>query len=363
MYSNLPSKIYWLLLPLVVFINSCKDPDDPNSNLGTPTTVAQDKQAIADVMNDLYQCSQSINSGSFATSFYSFFQLVQGTANAENWVQSMTDNMATLRNFDSISTLNRFDFGYFSGHYIWNPSGGQFSRSSLSNKIMVDFPSRQSSGSNDCRFTVTQYLDAPYVINNTTYYLPKNVSLTLEKGGTTIMSLTFSGLYNTSGFPAPQAINLNVFLAPFNYVTTVTQLSPTRFNFTTAIQDGSACETSIDATVSLSNSDYENLAIEEDLNSVQLNVRKGSMEIRGSWDALTYYSYTNPSVSQTNSTLNIGVFSAGQRIGDLAIYENFWGSDELHIYYKDGSDDNTSIYYDPLLADIESILAPYFGDL
>ncbi len=353
----------FLYIALITFLGGCTKNQDDTSTGGTTTTVAQDKQAITDVMRSIAQCAGNINSGGFATSFYNFFALVNGTSYADNWVQSMTDQLSAMRDFNQIGTINRFDLTYFSGHYSWNQGTSSFTYSPMNGEIIIDFPSSQSNGSNDCTFQVSQYTDGAYIINNETFFLPQSVVATLHKSNHLIMSLNFNAQYATSGFPVPLSLTTDVFLEPFHYVTTISRNTSTQFHFQTSIQDGSACETSLDASVSFANADFENFVLEEDLNNIVFTAKKGTLEVSGSWDARSYYSFTSPSVAETNSTLNVGVFSQGQRIGDLRIYDNFFSSDDLYIYYKDGSSENTSIYNDPLISDLKSILEPYFGPL
>lgn len=349
-----------LFISLLLFVNCKKksksDPEEPGM------TVNESKVFITNSFTDLTACITTLNNGDLANLVYSFSGLSNGDALNDNWMDLLHDKFDLVQSLSQIEDDLNFSMSYYQGNYSWNSGSQTWSKSPLSNAVIVNFPSSPSA-SNDCVLNITQATFGTYYITNDTLHLPQNVSYTVSKNGTVVSSMNISGTYNTSGFPSPQNLTINFFIAPFNYVITINQLTATHFEFNYSMQNGSSCETEIFADVSFNNNDFENLDITEDLTTVIFNVEKGDLRIEGTWDAQTYYSINNPSPSQINNTINWEVFSQQQKIGDLRFFDPGNGNNELYIYYNDGTSENTSIYHDPFVNDLDALLSPKWGSI
>jgi hypothetical protein len=84
------------------------------------------------------------------------------------------------------------------------------------------------------------------------------------------------------------------------------------------------------------------------------------MVIKSNWDANAYYAISNPTTTTLNASLSNSVYNKTDKIADLKFLD-VAGERKLFIYYKDGTSENTSVYYDPFLTNLKTTLRPLFG--
>ena len=140
----------------------------------------------------------------------------------------------------------------------------------------------------------------------------------------------------------------------------ITEINSTKFKLTSDMFSGQGCGMTISATVTFKNDDYNNLAIEDDLKTLEGEYKSGDMSIKSNWDASAYYAISNPTTTTLNSTLSNTVYNKTEKIADLKFLD-VAGNRKLFIYYKDGTSENTSVYYDPFLTNLKNTLRPLFG--
>ena len=63
----------------------------------------------------------------------------------------------------------------------------------------------------------------------------------------------------------------------------------------------------------------------------------------------------DPSNTQINAMTDIDVHYSGQKIGELITQHESNGDENVYIIYTDGSSEDTEVYYDPFLTNIEWI--------
>ncbi|MBK9639263.1 MAG: hypothetical protein IPO63_16245 [Bacteroidetes bacterium] len=266
------------------------------------------------------QCINTLNSGSLATAFYNFTGLSNGSAGNKVWLELLRDKLDSLVDFSSVYSQWKLNFNQSFGSYTWNISTQQWIKTANSNQIIINFPSSPSQISNDCQIELLQYSDNLFFINNDSVFLPTNVMCLLKKNQIDIFSLVLQASYNPTGFPSPQNLDVDMYCAPFNYHFTVSQLTPTQFKAIGNLQSSSGCETAFEVRASFANNDFEQFDITQDLNNVIFEVSKDDLMISGSWDSHSYYSFSNPSSTQLNSTINIEIFYQTVKIGDLDFF-------------------------------------------
>lgn len=355
----------YLLITLICMLTvfACKKSKQDDVATGTTSTsVADDKQFLTNSMTDVSQCIAAVNSGTFANAFYAFTGLNNGTAANTTWMELLRDQLDAQTGFNTIYTEWQLNFSQAYGIYTWNHTTQVWDKTSHSNAIILNFPSDPGQISNDCQFELTQYSDQLYFVNNDSVHLPTAVTCSMKKNGNSILELNYLANYIAPGFPVPQYAELNLFVAPYYYNLHVERLTPTQFRVDGTVQTGTGCEIVYDTQLSFANTDFDQFEISEDLNNVVFTIRRSDLKVSGSWDAHAYYSFTNPSSTQLNSTIYIEVLWSGNKIGDLR-FNNVGNGNELFIFYKDGSSENSSIYHSPLYSDITSMLEPYWGPL
>ena len=339
-------------------LSSCNK--DSSKTEITPTTVTEDKQNMKAVFDNSLNCAMQVRDGDLFQAFAKFLKLQNGEALSEGWVDDLGNELDNVANLDWIDQNSRFSMTYFGGNYDWNNSAQIWTKSE-NNLVIVNFPSEETQTSNNCTFKISQYTDASFLVDNEIIYLPTSLKANLTKNNNEIVNLNVSCAYNTVGYPVPVDATITLVLKPFEYVFKIKRLTNTQFEINTEIFSGSDCSTKLNAKISLANDDYENLEPEEDINNIQLDYSKGDFNINGTWDAKTYNSLSNPTADQLNSTINFIANYKQQKIGDLR-FKDIGNQTELFIYYKDGTSENTSLYYDPFYSDFKSMCRPYFGD-
>ena len=111
----------------------------------------------------------------------------------------------------------------------------------------------------------------------------------------------------------------------------------------------------------IKHSDYANFDADNDLSYAEGSFSHGNMMIKFSGDIGTLSQLDDPTPTQVNQLLSAEVFMYGVKIGDLD-YREYQDEVEIFIIYKDGSSENTSVYYDDLLDRLEMIVYDYSGE-
>jgi hypothetical protein len=109
------------------------------------------------------------------------------------------------------------------------------------------------------------------------------------------------------------------------------------------------------AAVSQPIANYNDLA-DVQINNLIFTLRQHHLKIDGSINFSMLNDISNPSVTDINSALNLQVFwgTNPNAIGSLRVQE-VGGRRYLFIVYRDGSRENTNLFYDSFLTDIENM--------
>jgi hypothetical protein len=324
------------------------------------TTVAEDKAFINDISTNTNNCIKAARDGNLSQSIIQFLNLSNGTVGNETWVDSMS---VALENVMGVLELDpndsKFNFSAYWGTYNWNRTTKTFSKTAATG-IFINIPSDKAQTTNNVAFKFTVYTDGLYQANAKNIYLPKTAKATITKNNVIIADLNFLGNYSSGSFPRPINVSYQLLLAPHTYNMSITEINSTKFKLTSDMFSGQGCGMTISATVTFKNDDYNNLAIEDDLKTLEGEYKSGDMIIKSNWDANAYYAISNPTTTTLNSTLSNTVYNKTEKIADLKFLD-VAGNRKLFIYYKDGTSENTSVYYDPFLTNLKNTLRPLFG--
>jgi len=347
-----------LLSAIVVTVISCSKNNTTN-NTTTPTTVAEDKTFLTNEFNTTLNCITNVRDGLSMQALISFLALSNGTVSNDAWIQKMSNSLKNqMGQLQLNSNDSKFNFSNYYGNYTWNFSTQSFTKTAATG-IIINFPSEQSKTTNNSTLKFLTYSDGLYQANAKSIYLPTNAKITLDKDNVQIASVDFTGNYSTGSFPNPISVVLSVSMNPHNYKVTIGQITSTQFSV--KVELGGDCNSVIDGKVSFVNDDYNNFKLEDDLDKVQFTYTKGDMSVVTNWDARTYYSLSTTTTTNLNSTFTSYVYNKTNKIGDLKFFD-VGNQRKLFIYYKDGTSENTSFYYDPFTAQLKTILRPYFGN-
>ncbi|MGV3503503.1 MAG: hypothetical protein ACO1O1_07320 [Adhaeribacter sp.] len=307
---------------------------------------------------------RQIRDGEFSNWLSAAIKLEDGEALNEDWVETITEELSETADLERISDDGRFNLATFAGTYTWNKTSETWIKTTNSSGQMVlIFPATPGAASNNCEFKITEYADEAHNIDGDQVYLPKVLKASLKKENSEIFSLNLAVTYNASGsLVVPVDFNLGLKLSPVTYNLSLKRLTNTQFETKFAFQKDTDCATTLSTVVSFAHDDYENyFDDEEDINTIQAEITKGDLTIGGTWDVKAYNKLADPTTEQTNSTLNLTVKHQGQKTGDLKL-KDVGNDTNLFVFYKDGTSENASIYYDPFISDLDNELQDYFGE-
>jgi hypothetical protein len=345
----------------ILFFSGCgKEGSTTNPPNGT-TTVAEDKAFITGVSTQTNNCIKTARDGNMAQTIIQFLNLSNGTAGNEDWADSLSNELEKVMGTINLDPNNsKFNFPAYWGTYSYNRATKKFTKTAATG-IFINIPSAPAQLTNNIAFKFTEYTDGLYQANAKNVYLPKAAKATITKDNITIADLNFTANYSSGNFPRPLALNLQLTLAPQTYNITITEINSTKFKVTTDLLSSQNCGINVIATVTFKNDDYNNLYLEDDLKTVEGEYKTGDMVVKTNFDANTYFAINNPSTSNLNAALTNSVYNKTSKIADLKFLD-VAGSRKLFVYYKDGTSENSSVYYDPFLTTLKNTLRPIFGN-
>jgi hypothetical protein len=379
------------LFALTVLVNCNTNKDEDYG----PTTVAEDKENIQASFDRTKNLLQSFRNGTlyhFAEDFvdyqeeyiteYGYYYVgfgegdysyngstythTPGTGDYERWsygyyddvisefVTLLGEKLEDVADFNSIEEDKRFVFSKFAGIYTWNKSREQWDKTSHSS-IVARFPSSETLSANDCEAGITAYEDKDYDIEGKTTYLPTKASAYFSKDGTKLASVDVTADYTNYGIP--KKATAGIYAKPININASLTQESASKYKASVSITDETNGDNNLSVTCEavLSNDINEYTDLDDcEINSLRFTVTQSAMVINGTVDLKTLNNIDHPSTKDINSCINFEVNYNSQKVGTLKVKEV--GDEQyLFIYYKDNTEENTSIYYDSFVNDVEDI--------
>jgi len=345
-------------LILISTFFACQKSSDlsPVSN----TTVIEDQAFINTMYSNTINCIKGIRDGEFSQALITFLAISNNTVGNETWINEMTDALdITMGNPQLDPNTSKFDFPAYRGIYDWNRVTKQFTKTSSSAGIFINFPSDPSKTTNNVNIRFTTYTDGLYQANAKNIYLPTAIKATLLKDNVELVNVDATGIFSSGSFPSPISVVCTVILKPHTYKVTITRLLNTQFSV--KVELGGDCGSVIDSKVTFLNDDYNNLDIEDDLSKIEATYTKGDFNIKLDWDAKTYYAISNPTTANLNNSISCNVFNGIFKIGELK-FKDVNGSRKIYIYYKDGTSEDVAVFNDPFTTQLKNILRPYFGN-
>ncbi|MDR2115600.1 MAG: hypothetical protein LBP87_04385 [Planctomycetaceae bacterium] len=273
------------------------------------------------------------------------------------FVELMGEKLEDVVDFDKIGDEKRFNFSAFAGKYVWNNSNTRWDKTS-NNAIIAQFPSSENKGSNDCEAAITSYEDKLCNIEGNNVYLPTKANIYFKKDGEKLFSADVSADFSEYGIP--KQVAANVYVKPLAFNVALTQESPSKFKANVSIADETKAENNLiircEATLSnglTQHSDFDDMEV----NVLKFTLVQHELSIVGTVDLKTL-SDLSSTAKNINECTNFEVLYKTQKIGTLTVVD-LDDNQYLYIVYKDGTKENTSIYYDSFIEDIKTIFEKY----
>lgn len=325
------------------------------------TTVAEDKAQIQKTFDDLLMCTSDFkNSRAVQILFRDFLNMSDGEAMNEDWLEDLGDELEDVVDFEHIDDNSRFDLPYHSGTHQYDSATQTWSKvNNLSNQMIFNFPSSPQSTSNDVMLTIDGYADQQVTIDGEVLYLPTDAHVLMTVGGERTYELTLSDVkYATNAdFEIPVEMTAQMFMDPVTIDVVVQRSSTVAYSMDMMVSDGDKCDISVNAEVVLKDDDIENLE-NDGFESVAVTVSVADLSILTTGDVASLLALDDPTETQFNSLLDLDVLFNNLKIADLEIDEDM---ESVIIYYKDGTSEDTSVFYKGFWDDVLDLWDEFFG--
>lgn len=364
-------KFFLLMIVAVAFLmSSCvKEVDSGVSSDSSDqlvTTVAQDKVNINAALDEIVTCLGTMKNGAMMNTFLAFTGVSEGEEFNEDFIEAIFSNMETaIDTIDSYNTSeDRFYVEDFAGTWSYNLNNSSWSRNkAITNKIIIQFPSDEFQTSNDAEIVLKGYTDVLYTFDQEDIYLPKTFDFSVSKGGMKLGAVNLINIVyeQEDEFALPIVIEGSVFLNPFTFTLDAKREEGTKFAAAISINDGTGCGYAMSAEVNLTSDDYNNFS-DEYFIDLKGAVSHNNLEAKYFVDLAKLIKLSNQNDDLTdddlNEHINITCSINDSEIGELFIKETFddLGA-EVHMIYKDGTSENTAVYYEPFADDVEALFS------
>ena len=330
------------------------------------TTVAQDKVNINSALDEIVTCLGTMKNGAMMNTFLAFTGVSEGEEFNEDFIDDIFSNMETaIDTIDSYNTSeNKFYVEDFAGTWSYNLNNNSWSRDkAITDKIIIQFPSDEFQTSNDAEIVLKGYTDERHTFDQEDIYLPKTFDFSVSKEGMKLGAVNLTNIVyeQEDEFALPIVIEGSVFLNPFTFTLDAEREEGTKFAAAISINDGTGCGYAMSAEVNLTSDDYNNTT-EEDFIDLKGAISHNDLEAKYFVDIAKIIELLNQNdeltVDEVNKYIDITCSIKDSKIGELFLKETSDDFDaEVHMIYKDGTSENTAVYYEPFADDVEALFS------
>lgn len=326
------------------------------------TSVAEDKANIQRTFDDLLMCTQDIkDSRAVTVLFKNFLNMSDGEALNEDWIEDMTEDLEGVVDFEHIEDNSRFDLSYHAGTHIFNGiSQTWLKTNNVSDKMIFQFPSEPNLMGNDAELIIDMYEDKQVTIDGETMFLPTAMHAVMNVDFEKVFEITISKVTyaDNAGYQLPVELNAQLFMDPMEMDIEVTRVSTTEYEMGMNFSDGKLCDIRVNAQMELEDDDFENFS-EDGFDKIAVQVNVGQLSIRTLGDVAGLFGLDDdPTETQINAGLDLDMFFEDIKIADLEINEDM---ETVLIFYKDGTFEDSSVFYDGFWNDVSSLWSEFFG--
>jgi hypothetical protein len=247
----------------------------------------------------------------------------------------------------------QFPFAKYKGQYVWNKSTKNWTKNT-SDIVSILFPESEKIENNNCELAITEYADKRCALFEDLHiFLPTKLKGYFKKDSKELIGFDVTSDFTSNGIPT--SVNGKVYAQPFNMAFSFAQEAETRYNASFSIVDEEKAENnlSISGKMYIKNAvlNWEEAFDDNYINQINFTLTQEKLSIEGIVDA-TDTDWDN--ADAFNNSWNLKVKWNGKEIGELRakeVNDGFY----LYIYYKDGTSENTSLYYDQLIAHVEKL--------
>lgn len=333
----------------LVFFNSCE-------KKAKETTVEEDKENVEKLFDDIVVQAEDFKNGCGVRSIDNFYNLENGTARNQVWVDDITRALDAALDYDYIDQTRQFDFSRHAGTYQWN--GTSFTKSaSPSNQVVVEAPARMGQASNNAVATVSSYTQQSTTFDGTTYWLPNTASMNVKVDNSDCMGLELEkAVYDNGTFMMPIDAKMNVNLSPFDFEIATNRTAGNTYDMSMKAFNAGNEKFGIEAEMTFSDSDFSDFT-GEDVERAVGKITYGDFTLPFDVNIKALGDLINPSQTQINQMVQVSVEYKGNKIADLEFQDASTAT--IIIIYKDGSREDLYSEYEELADRLEVVFSDF----
>ena len=314
--------------------NTSNNQTNSNGLLDNAYDYKADKNFMNDEMSRMMDCIETLERGYLSNLFIDFVENLDSD-DGEKYIEDMLDRLYELeigKELDDIfdnDMLEQSPFNYKShtAEYFYDKVNWNIENQGSEN-LTFYIPLFQNSTFYDFAIQISN-LTQDLIAIETPIYFPTNVELnayhknTAEGNWDNIFSLRTDDLrYEIiDEIPIPNNISLYIYTSPFQHNLSITKINPKTFDIA-FYMDESQCNFSINSRIELTNSDYENLDLEDDLKSLDLTIVMNDLSFKINAELEYLLPIEDPTPNQINNFINVDVLKKGNKIAELKYFEN-----------------------------------------
>ncbi len=325
------------------------------------TTVEEDKANIQKTFDDLLMCTQDIkDSRAVTVLFKNFLNMSDGEALNEDWLEDLSGELEDVMDLEHIEDNSRLDLAHHAGTHVYNASDEKWSKSNdVNDRMIFRFPASPMETTNNVELVMDMYQDKMVTIDQETMFLPTAMHASMSIDGVKAFEVTVSKVTyaDNAGYELPVEIEAELFMDPMEMNINVERVSTTSYEMDMDFSDGNLCDIGISAQMELKDDDFENLT-DESVRSAAVQVNVGKLSIQTLGDLATLITLDDPTDTQINNLLDLDVLFDDVKIGDLEINQDM---ETILIFYKDGTSEDSSVFYEGFFDDVSAIWEEFFG--
>lgn len=365
--KNKITSLVFILAALI--LTACSDTG------GSPvaTTVEEDKQAIKESFTNvgvLLASFEKVSIYKFAEEFVEIDE--NDERNPPEYSIELLTKFMSQEGLSFDFTDNRFPYAVNAGDYAWNASDNNWKKSS-SSKIKIQFPCSENSSKNDCVIDFKEYEDKKVKLPRESVYLPTKINLDFSQSDKSLLSVEASASYNEFGIP--KSIAAKAVSDPLVFNVNLDQKSSSHFVAKASVSDKTNSKAnlslSLEAKVNKAISSYtdfndvdldfvgfelkqDKLALKGGINVYELNKIEEKLEAAYEEEDIEAIMKLQKSMSEH---IDLQVLYQNSEVGTIKIEVSAEGDSEFVIYYKDGTKENTEVFYQQFMSETLAIFA------
>lgn len=333
----------------LVFFNSCeKKPVE--------TTVEEDKENVEKLFDDIVVQAEDFKNGCGVRSIDNFYDLENGTARNQAWVDDISRELERVLDYDYINQTSQLDFSRHAGTYQWN--GTTFTKTaSPSDKVIVEAPARMGQSTNNAVATVSSYTQQSTTFDGTQYWLPNTASMKVQVDNSDCMGMELEkATYDNGTFMMPIDAKMKLTLSPFDFEIASNRTTGNTYDMSIKAFNGGYEKFGMEAEMTFADSDFSDFT-GEDVERAVGKITYGDFSLPFDVNIKALGDLISPNQTQINEMVKVSVEYKGNKIADLEFQDA--NTQTIIIVYKDGSREDLYSEYQELADRLEVVFSDF----